>query len=186
MKNSARGVTLLAVLLFLVAAFLIVFIGMTWKRWEWQAPQVSFDRDFKTLSRSPALNVKVEDAGNELKHVTIRLKQKDQEVVLADESFAAAEKTKSYDIGKLVAEKFKIQEGPATIVVHATDNALGNLLRGNTGEVTREFAFDIAPPRLELLSGQHYINQGGSECVVYRVSEDAVMSGVRIGPHFFP
>src|SRR5206468_8306718 len=34
--------------------------------------------------------------------------------------------------------------------------------------------------------GQHYINQGGSECVVYRVSEDTVRSGVQVGSHFFP
>jgi murein DD-endopeptidase MepM/ murein hydrolase activator NlpD len=39
---------------------------------------------------------------------------------------------------------------------------------------------------LEVFSGQHYINQGGSECVVYRVSDDAVSSGVQAGPHFFP
>jgi len=42
------------------------------------------------------------------------------------------------------------------------------------------------PPRLEVLSSQHYINQGGSECVVYRVSPDAEVSGVQAGPNFFP
>src|SRR5439155_2216669 len=44
----------------------------------------------------------------------------------------------------------------------------------------------IKPPQLEVLSGQHYINQGGSEFVVYRVSDDAEVSGVQVGPHFFP
>ena len=50
----------------------------------------------------------------------------------------------------------------------------------------RDFEFDIYPPRLEALSGLHYVNQGGSESVLYRVSEDATASGVQVGPHFFP
>src|SRR5262249_49909488 len=110
---------------------------------------------------------------------------KDQETLLADDAIEGNEKARSYDIGKLLAEKYKVQEGPATLTVSATDSALGHFFSGNSGQVTKDFAFDINPPRLEVLSGQHYINQGGSECVVYRVSEDAVVSGVRVGPNFF-
>jgi murein DD-endopeptidase MepM/ murein hydrolase activator NlpD len=39
---------------------------------------------------------------------------------------------------------------------------------------------------LEVISGQHYINQGGSEFVVYRVSSNVESSGVQVGKHFFP
>ena len=52
--------------------------------------------------------------------------------------------------------------------------------------MTKDFQFDLNPPQLEVLSGQHYINQGGSECVVYRVSNDVEVSGVEVGPHFYP
>jgi len=71
-------------------------------------------------------------------------------------------------------------------VVSATDHSLRSLFKGNRADFTKDFTFDIAPPRLEVLDGQHYINQGGSECVVYRVSPDAEVSGVQVGPHFFP
>ena len=187
-KNSQRGgVSITTILLVLIILAAVAFVGWTWKRWEWQGPSVAFDREFKALGRSPALSLKVEDAGNPLKQVTIRLKQGDKDIVLAEDSLeGAAEHSRSYDLGKLLAEKYKVQDGPATLSVSAKDSAYGNWFRGNESGLSRDFVFDINPPRLEVMSGQHYINQGGSECVVYRVSEDAEISGVRVGPHFFP
>src|SRR5439155_10123516 len=66
------------------------------------------------------------------------------------------------------------------------DYALRTFGRGNETDVTKHFTVHLYPPRLEVLEGQHYINQGGSECVVYRVSENAEFSGVMVNSHFFP
>jgi murein DD-endopeptidase MepM/ murein hydrolase activator NlpD len=187
-RRGSRGASILILFVVLLLIAAGVGLALTYKRLEGQPPTIALDHDFKTLGRTPALNVKVEDAGTGLKTVTIRLKQKDAEVVLADESFdkASAEKSKSYDLGKLIAEKIKVQEGPASLEISATDQSLRSFTRGNHANLTKDFAFDIYPPRLEVLSGQHYINQGGSECVVYRIGDDAVVSGVQAGPHFFP
>jgi len=157
-------------------------------RIEGDAPTVSFDRDFKALGSAPALTLTVGDSGTGLSHVTIHLKQKDQDVVLLDESFekAAAPKTKTYEVGQLMAAKSKIQDGPATLTVAATDHALRNYLKGNQTQLAKDFQFSVTPPQLEVLSGQHYINQGGSECVVYRVSANVEVSGVQVGKRFFP
>ena len=157
-------------------------------RTEGTPPSVSFDRDFKALGSAPALTLNVGDEGMGLAQVTIRLKQKDQDVVLLDESFdkASAPKTKTYEIGKLMAAKFKIQDGPASLSVVARDHALRNYLKGNQTQIAKDFQFSITPPQLEVLTGQHYINQGGSECVVYRVSANVEVSGVQVGKRFFP
>jgi murein DD-endopeptidase MepM/ murein hydrolase activator NlpD len=154
---------------------------------ETQPPTATFNREFNTLGRAPTLNVTVADLGAGLKQVTIHLKQKDQDVVLSDETFdkASAPKSKVYDVGKLIADKFKMQDGDATLTVDAADQALG-IRSGNKAQVVKAFKFNITPPRLEVLSGQHYINQGGSECVVYRVSESVTESGVQVGKRFFP
>src|SRR5215470_5192253 len=173
---------------FLLVLFLVLVltaIGFTYKRWEGEAPQLHFDREFQALGRTPTLNLVVDDAGTGLDRVTIRLKQKDQEVVLADEVLNR-EKSKTYDIGKLLTEKYKIQDGPAVITVNAADHALRNFFRGNQTNASKEFTFHTQPPKLEVLEGQHYINQGGSECVVYRVSDGAEVSGVQVGDRFFP
>jgi murein DD-endopeptidase MepM/ murein hydrolase activator NlpD len=170
-----------------LTAVLISFL-FACSRAEGTAPTVAFDRDFKALGSKPSLSLTVSDAGTGLNHVTIHLKQKDQDVVLSDDTFAkaAAPKTKTYELGELIAEKFKPQDGPATLTVTATDHALRNFLGGNRVETTRQFQFSVTPPQLEVLSGQHYINQGGSECVVYRISSTVTSSGVQVGKRFFP
>jgi murein DD-endopeptidase MepM/ murein hydrolase activator NlpD len=172
--------------LFLVI-LLATFTGAC-DRMEGQAPSVAFTRDFKALGRTPSLSVTVADSGTGLKHVTIRLKQNDQNVVLADESFdkSSAPKSKQYDVGKLIVDKYKVHEGPASLTVSASDYALRNFLRGNQLDLVKDFQFSLTPPQLEVLSGQHYINQGGSECVIYRVSATVDVSGVQVGQRFFP
>lgn len=164
---------------------IIVLVGLTLSRWEGQPPEVKFDRDFKALGVNPALGLSVADAGSGLDHVTVRLKQKETEIVLVDESLSHVPSA-TFDLGKLLAEKAKVGDGPATLSVTAVDHALLRFFRGNRSEETHNFNFDTTPPALEVFSGQHYINQGGSDCVVYRVSEDVELSGVQAGPHFFP
>ena len=161
---------MIRVIVRLVIFVLLATFAVACSRTEGEAPAVSFDREFKALGNSPSLKMTVADSGTGLGHVTIHLKQKDQDMVLADESFdrAAAPKTKIYDVGKLMVAKYKMQDGPATLTVVATDHALRNFLKGNQAQATKDFQFSLAPPQLEVFSGQHYINQGGSECVVYR------------------
>ena len=96
------------------------------------------------------------------------------------------QKSATIDLGKLITEKYKVQDGPASLVISASDHSWRGFFGGNQTQQQRDFVFDIYPPRLEVLSSQHYINQGGSECVVYRVSPDAEVSGVQAGPNFFP
>jgi len=70
------------------------------------------------------------------------------------------------------------------VVLRATaDRSQGFLRRGEPVVVERVLPVRLRPPRLELLSSQHYGKQGGSGVVVYRVGETAVRSGVRAGIH---
>jgi murein DD-endopeptidase MepM/ murein hydrolase activator NlpD len=172
-------------LIALILAVPLVAGGLTYNRWEGQPPQITFDKDFNSLGRAPAVQLKVEDAGTGLKQVSIHLKQKDKDTVLVDDSFPRTppEKSRVYDLGKLMIEKGQIADGSATLEIQTTDHAL---VRGNRASTEKSFSVDTTPPQLEVLSGQHYINQGGSECVVYRVSEDVQVSGVQVGPTFFP
>jgi murein DD-endopeptidase MepM/ murein hydrolase activator NlpD len=178
---------ILVVMLGLVLVILLASFGRTYKRWEGGAPEITLDRDFKALGRNAPLTLTIQDSGVGLKQVTIRLKQKEQETVLTDESLelSSSARLKTYDVGKLI-EHSKIQEGEAILTVTASDHAYRNFLNGNRTELTKNFEFDLSPPRLEVLDGQHYINQGGSECVIYRVSNDVEVSGVEVGQHFFP
>jgi len=70
--------------------------------------------------------------------------------------------------------------GAATVVVRAARPVLFGL-RTATSEAAREIQVRLEPPRLAVLSTHHYINLGGSEMVVYRVTPPDVESGVRVG-----
>ncbi|HEU0007234.1 MAG TPA: M23 family metallopeptidase [Terriglobia bacterium] len=194
--NTSRGIGALPVLLILFVVMLIVSFTVSFKRWEGQPPTIRFDREFKSLGRKPPLSVQIEDAGNGLSKIAVSLKQKDQLVPLVEESYPGPsvvtfwrtgdKKSATIDLGKLISEKYKVQDGPASLVISASDHSWRGFFGGNQTQQQRDFIFDIYPPRLEVLSSQHYINQGGSECVVYRVSPDAEVSGVQAGPNFFP
>src|SRR5690349_87595 len=139
-RNSSRGVSVVGILAALALVALMAFFGMTYKRWEGQAPSLTLDRDVKALGRNPSLGLTVEDAGAGLKQVAIRLKQKDQEIVLVDESFANGEKAKKYDVGRLMDGK--VHEGPATLIVTASDNTFRGFGGGNRSELTKDFTVD--------------------------------------------
>jgi murein DD-endopeptidase MepM/ murein hydrolase activator NlpD len=191
-NGSTRLVVLLILVIFIFAGAIIA----SWSRWEGRSPTVGFNRDFKSLGRNPSLSVSMQDPGSGIKSVSVILKQKDQNVSLVDEHYPGptlanfwkvGDRTaKEFDLGKLLAEKYKIQDGPATLYVTVSDYSLRHFFHGNQTDIQRNFTFDLFPPRLEVLTDQHYINQGGTECVVYRVSPDAEISGVQAGPHFFP
>jgi murein DD-endopeptidase MepM/ murein hydrolase activator NlpD len=111
-------------------------------------------------------------------------------VVVAHEEYA---KTSWYGSGVhemelapvLDAAKQRIPEGPATLEVWASDHSWMRWLRRKP-LVSQAITIDVTPPTLEVLSKQHVARLGGSECLIYKVSTDAVTSGVQVGDLFFP
>jgi murein DD-endopeptidase MepM/ murein hydrolase activator NlpD len=175
---------------FLLLVLLLILCGAgfwaTRARWEGAAPVVTFSRQLTYVGRSPELGLTVSDPGTGLAHVAVVLSQAGHDTVLAEDQFPPGEHEHTYDVGSLLDGKGGLAEGPATLRVTASDHALRHFGDGNTQEVTQAFTVDVTPPSLDVDSGLHYINQGGSEVAVYRVSPDAVESGVLVGDHFFP
>ena len=64
-----------------------------------------------------------------------------------------------------------------------TTRALGLWSRETVEEET--FRLDRTPPRIEVLSNQHYIRQGGSAAIRYRVSETVDSSGIQVGDRIY-
>jgi len=59
-------------------------------------------------------------------------------------------------------------------------------LRRVQASATRDLTVRLERPQVSVLSTKHYINQGGAEMVVYRVSPNDVASGVSVGPYEYP
>jgi hypothetical protein len=76
-----------------------------------------------------------------------------------------------------------LKEGEFEVAVTASDQPNLGFFSRTTRE-TRKIILDTTPPTISPVSGEHYIRQGGSEAVLYRLSEDGE-SGVRVGENTF-
>ena len=75
-----------------------------------------------------------------------------------------------------------LKAGSAEIRVTAVRPVLFGL-RDATSTATRQLEVRLTPPQVAVLSAFHYINHGGSEMVVYRVTPPDAESGVRVGDY---
>ncbi|MEX2272107.1 MAG: M23 family metallopeptidase [Vicinamibacterales bacterium] len=78
-----------------------------------------------------------------------------------------------------------VQEGAGTLRVTASRMAFGRV-RTKAASAERDLQVRLRPPRVQVLSTHHYINQGGAEAIVYRVEPAGVPSGVMVGDRRFP
>jgi len=157
-------------------------------------PKVTVRPDPKVVGRSAPIEISVAEPSRGLSTVRIELEQQGQVTTLAEQSFAplpgwklAGERTPDWsyplDLGKNSVAA--LREGPAKLRI--TAGRAGGWLRGAAPVVVeRDFVVRLTPPVLAVLSSQHYVTQGGSEVVVYRVGEGSVRDGVEAGGHFFP
>jgi murein DD-endopeptidase MepM/ murein hydrolase activator NlpD len=154
-------------------------------------PKVELMTPVDVVGTATPLRVAASDRGTGLATLDIRVvsAQMPTPVVLAHEDYP---KTSWYGSGVhaieltpvLDAAKERIPEGPATLEVWATDHSWVRFLRRRP-LVEQPITVDVTPPTLEVLSKQHVGRLGGSECLVYKVSPDAVTSGVQVGDLFF-
>jgi murein DD-endopeptidase MepM/ murein hydrolase activator NlpD len=78
-----------------------------------------------------------------------------------------------------------LSDGPARLVVTAARDVLYGVRRAETVE-TRELAVRLTAPTLVVVSRHHFVNLGGAEMVVYRVSPPDATSGVQAGNRYYP
>ena len=75
--------------------------------------------------------------------------------------------------------------GPARVTVTATRRVfLG--LRTATAIVTKDIQVRLDPPKVAVVSTHHFVNLGGAEFSVLRVSPDDVQAGIRVGDASYP
>jgi murein DD-endopeptidase MepM/ murein hydrolase activator NlpD len=89
----------------------------------------------------------------------------------------------TYELGKQTIPD--LQAGAARIIVTAGRPVMRGI-RTVSSTATRDLQVRLERPRVSVVSTHHYVNLGGSEMVVYRVSPDDVESGVVVGDVEYP
>ena len=153
-------------------------------------PEITIESERPAIGRATKVTAKFNEPGRGLGAVHFELVQGEKSVVLGEMQFArrgpysvfggtgTPEAELSATVGRDAQDWLK--EGEA--VLRASADRMGGWLRsGEPIVVERKLAVRLRPPRLELLSQQHYVRQGGAGAVVIRVDESASRSGVRAG-----
>ncbi len=185
--------TIIAVLSVL-AGFVTVVIAL--RVFDGSSPTVTFSSSFDVVGSKTALKLHIEDMRSGLKHLSVIIEQGEKRYVVTDQMFeeprwlaiwnGGQEKQFDLDLFPYANREIPRKEGKATLIITAEDYSWRHVLGGNRQDIVHEFRTKFRAPRLERLSSQHVINQGGAELVRYRVSDDAVYHGITVGERFYP
>ena len=147
-------------------------------------PTVALAEPFDVVGRNAPLVVNVKD-DHGLKAARITVRQGGLEQVVLERTY---DPPRTMDVLRWEPSQdksFKLQEGPGHVVVWVRNDSWGDFMKGRTAILEKDFTARLVPPRIEVLTGQHYVNQGGCDVVVYRVTPAAADSGVQVGERYF-
>jgi murein DD-endopeptidase MepM/ murein hydrolase activator NlpD len=144
------------------------------------------------VGQTGEIEVTVTAPGGELTALLVRLEQNGSESAvysLAAET-AAELRRPTEDSVRIVKPTGKrvvpsLEQGTARVTVTAVRPVLFGF-REASATATRDIEVRLAPPQVAVLSQFHYVNHGGSELVVYRVTPADAESGVRVGDVEYP
>ncbi len=148
------------------------------------APEVSIDLTGDAIGLRP-FKVSIAERGRGLKAVTVELQAKGTTTQLHSEQPLEPVFDRDIEV-TLDPKKLRKLEGAATLQVIAVDRSLWGLGKGNRTVIERPVTVDLTPPRLDVITRDHYVNFGGAGLVIYKTSPDTLSSGVAIGEYFFP
>ncbi len=185
MKRILSILLLLAVLLVVVGLSALFFF-----KFEGNPPKVLKLSLPEYLGRRAKIELTVADERSGIREVLVVLSQKGHQEVIYQENFpvdrlrGSAVREKSFEIS-FEPLKQGFRSGEAYLLIQVTDGSWRNGLKGNSLVAKKKVVLDLDSPRIVVLSSLHYLVPGGSNLVVYRLSERVRYHGVRIDDLFF-
>lgn len=147
-------------------------------------PTLALAAPFELVGRNATLSLDAHDATG-LRTLKVTIRQGDKEQTVVDEAYRPPRPQAHVEWRPGKQARFPLREGPGVLRVEARNASWGNFFRGKTATLEKEFTARLTPPRVEVLTTQHYVNQGGCDMVVYRVTPPGAESGVQAGDAWF-
>jgi murein DD-endopeptidase MepM/ murein hydrolase activator NlpD len=156
-------------------------------------PAIAIEKPEKYVGTATPLEVKITAPhAPAMKPLRVVLEQNGKQTTLfsLDEPGKAQIKQEGTDTVRITHEIGKqsipdLQSGAAKIIVTAGRPVMRGI-RTVESTATRDVQVRLERPRVSVISSHHYINLGGTEMVVYRVTPDDVESGVVVGDVEYP
>ena len=197
-RNCEAGVGKAAV--FLTFVLLLAIMGLALKVTNREAPSINIQGETRGIGVSTPVQFKVDDLRYRIKSVAVEVHQGERTFQVPVQCTAWVVRTPKWwklwsrhvesratfkvSVGR--KEIPELKEGSATLMVTTTNNSWGRFFQGGRSQLIKDLPVRFVPPRAEVLTTQHYINQGGCDMVLFKVSEGTVESGVQVGNYFFP
>lgn len=164
---------------FLTAA--LVLLAVLTLRSCFDEPSIKFGIESGNVGTRP-FTVEFKGVGEGLKSIQVSYVGKENTILLETKQYpeGVEQDTVSISLNPFSG----IEDGPAQI--RATAEAYGGAKIGEPGvSKTIDIVADLSPPKITVISGTENITRSGSGVIVYKVSSDAVESGVKIGDKLF-
>ncbi|MGH9470310.1 MAG: M23 family metallopeptidase [Terriglobia bacterium] len=188
-KSGERGAGSGAVIAVVIIVVILVALVFTLARNP--APGIKPAEAIKGIGLSRTVEFIVHDPRYDIKSVRINVGQNGR-VFAVPVSLKRIPQPKGKGISVLASARVgrravpQLREGRATLGVTALNDSWGRFFRGGEAHLVLQVPVRFMPPQVEVLTTQHYINQGGCDMVVFNVSPGTVRSGVQVGSYFFP
>ncbi|MGA8182925.1 MAG: M23 family metallopeptidase [Terriglobia bacterium] len=183
--------------------FLLVLIGgifvLGWKALSHEAPVIKLTSSVKGIGKQTVMEFTVQDKEYSLKNVSVVLQQgsRNFSIPLVSEihntpvppwwKFWAKRPASSGDFKARIGQQSvpDLKEGQAALDIVVTNNSWGRFFRGGRNELQLHLPVRFHPPEVQVLTSQVYVNQGGCDLVLFKVSPGTTESGIRVGKYFF-
>ncbi|MFP3984217.1 MAG: M23 family metallopeptidase [Desulfurivibrionaceae bacterium] len=183
-KNIVLATVIIIVLIAAAIAFYLYF--------EREKPTVTIAGEVDRVGLKKEYTLLVADQKSGLSHVKIKVRQKDQEKVIEEKDFErlkslppkGTEKWESTIV--LDTEQLGLKDGPAELIIDASDFSLWNFFRGNLTRKVYPITVDTKPPKVSRIDSSRYIQPGGTGIVIYSVEGDASSHGVMLNGYNHP
>jgi murein DD-endopeptidase MepM/ murein hydrolase activator NlpD len=155
-------------------------------------PSLTIDKPDRFIGQNTALQITAGAPGARFTHLTVALEQNGRSVQLFSLDTPGTATIAQPDADHLQVSRPlgksavpELQQGTARLTVTAARPSLLNL-RTLSSTASKDVQVRLDPPRVAVMSTHHFVNHGGSEMVVYRVTPSDVTSGVRVGDIEYP
>jgi len=181
-----RSMRKLVVLLIVIA----VLAGATWAiAGRLGGPAITITAPARFVGSSTPLEATIDAAADRVSSLRVTIEQDGRTMdiapaIAAEATAGGGPRVKvTGTIGPSTAPGLK--SGPAKLTVTAAHPVLFGL-RHNASTVSRDVQVRLERPRVSVVSSHHFVNLGGTEAIVYRVSPNDVQSGVVVGDLEYP
>jgi hypothetical protein len=178
----------------LIVGFLAM-IPVVWflvVRFEGGMPNIETVPSVESIGGAQKVTFDASDEKNGIRKISILLSKDGKEKALIEKTYPSpgffrknAVRKDTFDM-LIEPRKLGLADGRATLEMTIWDYSWRGWWHGNRQRIEKPVLIDMKPPKIDVITRMHNINQGGCGLVIYRVSETCPENGVMVGENFFP